>query len=32
MIVHIGTNDKVVFINDNGQFRPVQPGDNITAV
>jgi hypothetical protein len=31
MIVHVGAN-KVVFINDNGQFRPVQPGDNITTV
>jgi hypothetical protein len=31
LIVHVGDN-KVVFINDNGQFRPVQPGDNITTV
>ncbi len=31
MIVHVGDN-KVVFINANGQFRVVQPGDNITTV
>jgi hypothetical protein len=31
MIVHVGDN-KVVFINDNGAFRLVQPGDNITTV
>jgi hypothetical protein len=31
MIVHVGDN-KVVFINDNGAFRPVAPGDNITTV
>ena len=31
MIVHVGDN-KVVFINANGQFRPVAPGDNITTL
>jgi len=31
MIITVG-NDKFVFINANGQFRPVQPGDNITTL
>jgi len=31
MIISVG-NDKFVFINANGQFRPVQSGDNITTV
>ncbi len=31
MIVTVG-NDTFVFINANGQFRPVQPGDNITTL
>jgi hypothetical protein len=31
MIITVG-NDKFVFINANGQFRPVQPGDNISSL
>jgi hypothetical protein len=31
MIITV-SNDKFVFINANGQFRPVQPGDNITSL
>jgi hypothetical protein len=31
MIMSVG-NDKFVYINDNGQFRPVQPGDDITSL
>lgn len=31
MIITVG-NDKFVFINANGQFRPVEPGDNITTL
>jgi hypothetical protein len=31
MIISVG-NDKFVFINANGQFRPVEPGDNISTL
>ena len=31
MIITVG-NDKFVFINANGAFRPVEPGDNITSL
>ncbi len=31
MIVHIGKDARYVFLNDNGQFRPVRPSDNVTV-